>query len=909
MGMLLLLIFITYLVIDSQNYNGTGLSAKFRSSTKKKARIDALGSVDVEVDQSLHRDTPDNVRTGAPVISNNRVDEKMQQPVPMSSKQSDNDDKVGDTDGPTIKSDYVINEIAKSFVDRVLYPLEIIIQYIPKKDVDEYIFYSRLDKKLTTNPKSFAMNDPRLEFYLILEQIQEYFKSLSIFGYTKENLSFKLKLSWSDLLFNFSPGFSYFEGPDSHYKNILYAFFENHLSMRVPSVMQSQGGEVKEFDCKLLLSIIALNNPIIGGFIQGIDSVCHHLGDDLSPNFFTPIKENVYASMYMSASMIKVNITANPMTYYNSQTIDLFKVINFMYMNVNMPHPSQVFILDFDEGSIKVEVEAKKQMYNFYSTYFIRFVKRYIDSVLVKVKAERLKVVLGGILPYKNLAKWYNAIDIVRPLLYNLNGATVQYFTPTLNKTEKMAYEDNSGHLSPLKIDEQDFLFSIDKVKERFKNNSKVLEDIEFQQRLMKQHVKNDNPKTVYLHYTDMSFGELDAFDLVPRDHYLQEQRSKRVSNKFIPQYFQEVILQNKHMNYDWRFFKWLHHSTEEVLYVKSKLIKAWFKFAKQIDIKTWISGNDYHTLNSWLNRHGILNTKVKDPVNVEISFESLIKLVENQYNYTIVYDATTKPIKINQTSILDLGASAFFLDISPYFVNRYTKDINWQNRNDARLIDVQTGIFININALVKNNLKVFRENFWDEVKLMKTIESSKAPFLNSVIEECVKDLLTQEQNQQPHVGHAFIDALERIECGRFLQRDVVKYQQELADDIKTIAQDPKVLVYNDLGNNYNLVKDKKFLIIPTLFDGILVYIPSEFERYLKINEGLPSSSYDSVQLSVVSETEAINAVSDLVKLHRNELETWRQNKGDLMNFKYWKTSDEKAFLRENPFLRRLREP
>lgn len=189
-----------------------------------------------------------------------------------------------------------------------------------------------------------------------------------------------------------------------------------------------------------------------------------------------------------------------------------------------------------------------------------------------------------------------------------------------------------------------------------------------------------------------------------------------------IPKYFTEAYTMDVPMasHMDWRFFdsnKALDFNVKsEILH---RLMRAWLHFTTKIaHIDTWVS---HGSLIGWY--WNGLHLPYDSDIDMQISVGSLLKLIQG-YNNTVVLDYTDA----------DSGVyNSFYLDIGPYFGARGRG--NRKNLIDARFIDINTGILIDITAV--SSMLV------TEAEKLKAKEEELSPFEK---QELLKALAEGEQ-------------------------------------------------------------------------------------------------------------------------------------------------------------------
>ena len=150
-----------------------------------------------------------------------------------------------------------------NFHDKITFPLGLMTQVVDKKYLDSFISHSSFDPNSDTSIKQLAKTDGRLYFYMLLEDLDTYFKAMKDFNYVDDSKSFKVKFRWADLVFNFSPHLNYFEYEGfNKWEESVHKFVSNTETFRAPLVYATDTGEMNNITCALILDRIALVNNL-----------------------------------------------------------------------------------------------------------------------------------------------------------------------------------------------------------------------------------------------------------------------------------------------------------------------------------------------------------------------------------------------------------------------------------------------------------------------------------------------------------------------------------------------------------------------------------------------------------------------------------------------------------------------
>ncbi|RLV90287.1 Uncharacterized protein JA1_004665 [Spathaspora sp. JA1] len=150
--------------------------------------------------------------------------------------------------------------------------------------------------------------------------------------------------------------------------------------------------------------------------------------------------------------------------------------------------------------------------------------------------------------------------------------------------------------------------------------------------------------------------------------------------------YLEESRLLNTALgdHYDWRFFSGVMYGTTELELTLHRMIRTWLSFTRKTGITTWIA---HGSLLSWY-WNGLAFPWDND-IDVQVPIMDLHKL-SLEYNQTLVVEDPED------------GFGRYFLDCGTFLTQR--EKGNGQNNIDARFIDIDTGLYIDITALAVSN-------------------------------------------------------------------------------------------------------------------------------------------------------------------------------------------------------------
>ncbi len=122
--------------------------------------------------------------------------------------------------------------------------------------------------------------------------------------------------------------------------------------------------------------------------------------------------------------------------------------------------------------------------------------------------------------------------------------------------------------------------------------------------------------------------------------------------------------------------------SNRERHHVINRLSRAWFQFCMAYDIATWVN---WGSLIGW--SFNGLNLPYDSDIDVNIPIQDLAWLGRH-FNKTILIEDPA------------IGTSRFYFEVDPWYITQGSG----QNFIDARIIDIRTGIYIDISALSVSN-------------------------------------------------------------------------------------------------------------------------------------------------------------------------------------------------------------
>lgn len=229
--------------------------------------------------------------------------------------------------------------------------------------------------------------------------------------------------------------------------------------------------------------------------------------------------------------------------------------------------------------------------------------------------------------------------------------------------------------------------------------------------------------------------------------------------------------------HYDWRFFHTsliLNDYRQSIIH---RLARTWLRFCFQNGLKTFIA---YGSMLGWSDNG--LTLPWDSDIDAVVTMESLHTLARD-FNQTFIVDYTAK-------DGLQSAMTGYFIDINPTYYSRTKGDGN--NVIDGRLIDISTGMYLDITALA------WTENYLKEV----------------MIDDKIKKLIDKDYK----TNHIF--ALEGGD----------KYEDVLFQQLKELQNDRKLV---HCKNNMVYKIDELEDMIPSYFEGSRAHFPSKFQDIL----------------------------------------------------------------------------
>lgn len=252
-----------------------------------------------------------------------------------------------------------------------------------------------------------------------------------------------------------------------------------------------------------------------------------------------------------------------------------------------------------------------------------------------------------------------------------------------------------------------------------------------------------------------------------------------RIETGSHPKYLHEANLYETGLgsHYDWRFFQTsliLNDFRQSIIH---RLARTWLRFCFQNGFQTFIA---YGSMLGWMDNG--LTLPWDSDIDAVVTMESLSRLARD-FNQTLIIDYTAK-------DGLQSAMTGYLIDINPTYYSRIKGDGN--NAIDGRLIDISTGMYLDITALA------WTENYLSEVEL----------------NDKIKKLIDKDYK----TNHIFA-----LEGGG-------RYEDILLRQLKEL-QDNRKLVH--CKNNMVYKIEELETMVPSYFEGARGHFPSMYENIL----------------------------------------------------------------------------
>lgn len=500
-----------------------------------------------------------------------------------------------------------------------------------------------------------------------------------------------------------------------------------------------------EFDDNYLIEWLALHSD---GFLDQIDDF-HHLNCE---TFALLYGCEGNRNFMRKCSNLKDPVPGTPYRFEVTGPTDAkIKepgriIYGGLYLKAHMPPPEQIYLLDVfgenGEGSLMISVDKEKNSQKSQILRNKEVIKQLINWEVTHTKKD-VKTFLN---------KGWNIETLRKRTSSLLNRFGVEKIISNkkhgdINRKETyLALRESNDH-GTAKISKWNFEdFHWD--EEEFLNNLNILSVDE----------ERDYDRRLYTR--------------------LDENEKFRIRKGYHPKYLHEADLYgiSSGSHYDWRFFQGSYITNDYRQSIIHKLARTWLRFCFENGLKTFIA---YGSMLGWI-RNG-LTLPWDGDIDALVTMESLNLLARN-FNQTLIVDYSSK-------DGFQSAMTGYLIDINPAYYSRVKGDGN--NVIDGRLIDVSTGVYLDITALA------WTKNYLKEVQ----------------INDKLKKLVDKD-----------------YEMNKIFAVEGDRYGQTLMEQLKQL-QDEHELVHCKNDNVYTV--RELSVMIPFYFEGARAYFPHEYENII----------------------------------------------------------------------------
>lgn len=202
---------------------------------------------------------------------------------------------------------------------------------------------------------------------------------------------------------------------------------------------------------------------------------------------------------------------------------------------------------------------------------------------------------------------------------------------------------------------------------------------------------------------------------------------SLQTKELLVPKYFEEVLLSRTRASlqgghFDWRFFSG-DVPLDQRQSILSRLLQNWFKLTTNAGLHSWIAHGNLlaYSFNG-------LNFPWDDDIDVQMPFNDLAKFAE-RYNGSLIVEDPEE------------GFGRYFIDVTSSLTHRLKG--NGNNHIDARFIDVDTGLFIDITGLAvsaSDTSQRFQNRYEKMIRKGEAVEYSDPNYYEGIYEDISRD-------------------------------------------------------------------------------------------------------------------------------------------------------------------------
>ncbi|SCV00152.1 LAMI_0G03224g1_1 [Lachancea mirantina] len=308
------------------------------------------------------------------------------------------------------------------------------------------------------------------------------------------------------------------------------------------------------------------------------------------------------------------------------------------------------------------------------------------------------------------------------------------------------------------------------------------------------------------------------------QQHYMHSlQYSLNTHPALFPKFFREAseVVDYVHLghHFDARFFRGAL-DYEELRARLDALVKAWLGFAHSSGVATWLA---HGTLYGWLYNGQAFPWDADHDVQMPISH--LHYLAEN-FNQTLIVEDP------------EFGRGRYFLDVTSSITNRING--NGRNNIDARFIDVDSGLYVDITALsvssdgVKDHLNAVAKDFEEQRSAFTFYED---PNLVAGVNDLELDPLLEQLRDQNALTANLEQELRQYANG--VREKATDFQHLRAADRYNINK--HIGAFNCRNDHFYTFGELSPLRL-TYFHGVPAFVPNTIIDVLRREYALPEA-------------------------------------------------------------------
>lgn len=289
------------------------------------------------------------------------------------------------------------------------------------------------------------------------------------------------------------------------------------------------------------------------------------------------------------------------------------------------------------------------------------------------------------------------------------------------------------------------------------------------------------------------------------------------------PWYYGIPSIKGEHLDhYDWRFFSVFTLKEDQELHtaILHRLSRVWFRICSQFDVPSWMN---HGPLIGWY--WSGMTLPYDYDLDLQMPVQALHR-ISKFLNNTLVYDFTNEEEYINDDVKIDnkaeLGIRSYLIDIDPlYFDRNQVRTLH--NDLDARLIDTETGIYIDLTAVSEFH-SGHRYNLEEEKKYFAKSDYNGYRITVPAFYDQFKDPESGKYKQDRSRGCVMKDEyVKKIDS--YISEKNVK-DSRLEDSPTAFLNG---YVHDKHFHTYKF--DELSPLIPTIYENSLSYLPSNWHK------------------------------------------------------------------------------